>query len=95
MIHGLGAETPSQLALFLLAANLGGISKGLMGLGFFLVGLLVMNTLMTASVAGFFTVGRNWAAGIRILTGLTAVYSFCIGLVFLFGYSGSLLPING
>jgi high-affinity nickel-transport protein len=95
VIHGLGAETPSQLALFLLAANLGGISKGLMGLGFFLVGLLVMNTLMTASVAGFFTVGRNWAAGIRILTGLTAVYSFCIGLVFLFGYSGSLLPING
>ena len=95
VIHGLGAETPSQLALFLLAANLGGVSKGLMGLSVFLLGLLAMNTLMTASVAGVFTAGRNWSAWTPILTGLTAVYSLCIGVVFLFGYSSILLPING
>ena len=29
LIHGLGAETPSQLALFLVAANLGGVAKGI------------------------------------------------------------------
>jgi hypothetical protein len=29
IIHGLGAETPSQLALFLLAANLRGVAKGI------------------------------------------------------------------
>ena len=95
VIHGLGAETPSQLALFLLAANLGGVTKGLLGLAVFLFGLLAMNTLMTASAAGLFAIGRNWAAWMRIFTGLTAIYSFCIGLVFLFGYSGSLIPING
>ena len=48
IIHGLGAETPSQLALFLLAANMGGVGKGLMGLAAFLLGLLAMNSLMTA-----------------------------------------------
>jgi len=95
IIHGLGAETPSQLALFLLAANLGGVSKGLMGLSVFLIGLLAMNTLMTASVAGVFTAGRNWSAWTPILTGVTAVYSLCIGVVFLLGYSSVLLPING
>ena len=95
VIHGLGAETPSQLALFLLAANLGGAGKGLMGLGVFLIGLLAMNTLMTASVAGLFTAGRSWAGWTPMLTGLTALYSFGIGVVFLLGYSDKLLPISG
>jgi cytochrome c biogenesis protein CcdA len=56
VIHGLGAETPSQLALFLLAANLGGIAKGIGGMAMFLTGLLVMNTLMTASACGLFRI---------------------------------------
>jgi high-affinity nickel permease len=95
VIHGLGAETPSQLALFLLAANLGGMSKGLMGLGVFLLGLLAMNTLMTASVAGLFGAGRSWAGWTPVLTGLSAAYSFGIGVVFLLGYSDRLMPISG
>jgi high-affinity nickel-transport protein len=95
VIHGFGAETPSQLALFLLAANLGGVEKGLLGLGVFLIGLLAMNTLMTASVAGLFTAGRSWAGWTPMLTGLTALYSFGIGVVFLLGYSDKLLPISG
>lgn len=95
IIHGLGAETPSQLALFLLAANLGGVSHGLLGLSVFLCGLLAMNTLMTASAAGLFRAGRTWAAWTPLLTGLTAVYSFCIGVVFLLGSSGLLPNIAG
>jgi hypothetical protein len=55
----MGAETPSQLALFLLAASLGGEAKGVEGLGMFLAGLLVMNTLMTASTCGLFVVPRR------------------------------------
>jgi high-affinity nickel-transport protein len=95
VIHGLGAETPSQLALFLLAANLGGIGRGFLGLSAFLTGLVVMNTLMTASAAGMFKSSRSWSACYPILTGVTAVYSFCIGVVFLFGYSGMLHKISG
>jgi hypothetical protein len=58
VIHGLGAETPTQLLLFLLAANLGGTWAGLLGLAMFIVGLLVMNTLMCGLAAGLFSLDR-------------------------------------
>ena len=57
MLHGVGAETPSQLALFFLTANLGGTSRGLMGLLAFAIGLITMNALMTASMGGAFSTG--------------------------------------
>src|SRR5579872_215073 len=47
VIHGLGAETPTQVSLFLAAASLGGMT-GLLGLGAFIIGLVIMNTLMCA-----------------------------------------------
>ena len=46
MLHGIGAETPSQLALFFLAKSLGGTANGIMGLAAFCVGLVAMNRLM-------------------------------------------------
>ena len=49
VIHGLGAETPTQILLFLMTANLGGTGAGLLGLLMFIVGLVIMNTLMCAS----------------------------------------------
>ncbi len=90
MIHGLGAETPSQLLLFLLAANLGGTSRGLIGLLAFLVGLLAMNTLMTASASGLFAGSVARPKLQAAITSLTAVYSFTVGAIFLFGLSDHL-----
>ncbi len=58
VIHGLGAETPTQLLLFLVAANLGGTAAGLLGLLMFIVGLLIMNTLMCGVAAGLFSLDR-------------------------------------
>ena len=62
VIHGLGAETPTQLLLFLLAANLGGTWMGLLGLFMFIIGLLLMNTLMCGLAAGLFSLDhlRSW-----------------------------------
>lgn len=94
VIHGLGAETPSQLALFLLAANLGGVAKGVEGLSMFLVGLLVMNTLMTASACGLFHGTAPHPRTLRVFVGLTAVYSFVVGCVFLLGSAAHLPPIG-
>jgi high-affinity nickel permease len=90
VIHGLGAETPSQLGLFLLAANLGGVTKGLGGMAMFLAGLLIMNTLMTASACGLFHGATTHPRITRLFMGLTAVYSFVVGCVFLLGSSGHL-----
>jgi|SRR5579862_923291 len=94
LVHGLGAETPSQLMIFLLAANLGGIAKGFLGLLIFIAGLLVMNTLMTASAVGLFGFSSRMPRFQFIVTALTAIYSLAVGAVFLFG-SSSLLPALG
>jgi High-affinity nickel-transport protein len=91
LVHGLGAETPSQLMIFLLAANLGGAALGMAGLGMFLAGLLIMNALMTASTAGFFGVSRNRPNVRRAVFVLTGVYSLVMGFLFIAGRS-SLLP---
>ncbi len=93
IIHGLGAETPSQLLLFLLAANLGGTSRGLIGLGCFLAGLLLMNTAMTASASGIFAGSTHRPKLQFTVTSLTAAYSFVVGAIFLFGLSDKLPPL--
>ena len=93
VIHGLGAETPSQLALFLLAANLGGVSKGVGGMAMFLAGLLMMNTLMTASASGLFHGAAPHPMAMRVVVGITAVYSFVVGCVFLLGLAEHLPSI--
>jgi high-affinity nickel-transport protein len=94
IVHGLGAETPSQLLIFLLAANLGGLGKGFLGLGMFLAGLLAMNTLMTASAAGLFGVSTRMPKFQYTITAATAVYSVVVGAIFLLGASSS-LPTPG
>lgn len=90
IIHGLGAETPSQLLLFLLAANLGGTSRGFLGLLCFITGLLIMNTLMTASASGIFASSAHRPHLQTLVTSLTAAYSFIIGFIFLLGVSDKL-----
>jgi hypothetical protein len=62
VIHGLGAETPTQVLLFLVTANLGGIGAGLLCLLMFIFGLLIMNTLMCGAATGLFSLDklRHW-----------------------------------
>jgi len=94
IVHGLGAETPSQLMIFLLAANLGGVSKGFLGLAMFIVGLLVMNTIMTAFAIGIFGASSRLPRLQFAVTALTAIYSLSVGSFFLFGSSSLLPPIG-
>lgn len=93
IIHGLGAETPSQLLLFLLAANLGGTSRGFLGLLCFVIGLLMMNTLMTAFASGAFTASIHYPHIQDIISSIVAAYSFIIGVTFLLGASSKLPPL--
>jgi hypothetical protein len=95
IIHGLGAETPTQLLLFLVAANLGGTAAGFLGLGMFLLGLLLMNTLMCGAAAGLFSMSVAKPQALRTLTLLTSVYSIVVGAIFLVGASGRLPSLTG
>jgi high-affinity nickel-transport protein len=90
IIHGVGAETPSQLALFFLTANLGGSSRGMMGLAAFALGLIAMNALMTASMGGAFSASGHRHGFYHAIAWTGAAYSFIIGIIFLFGISGRL-----
>lgn len=91
MIHGVGAETPTQVVIFLTAAGAGGRLAGVAILLVFLVGLLASNTLITVgSAAGFLTASKNWPLYVSIAV-LTAGFSLVIGTLFVFG-RGSVLP---
>ena len=88
-------RAPSQLLLFLLAANLGGTGRGFLGLAMFLVGLIAMNTVMCASMAGLSRAGNRRPAIARAITVVTAGYSVVVGVIFLLGSSSSLPPLGG
>jgi cytochrome c biogenesis protein CcdA len=91
MIHGIGAETPTQVLVFLAAAGAGGRAAGLIVLAAFIVGLLLSNSLITlGSTFGFLKASKNFPiyATVAILTG---VFSLVIGSIFLLGKT-TLLP---
>jgi high-affinity nickel permease len=90
VLHGIGAETPSQLGLFFLTANLGGTSRGMVGLAAFAVGLVAMNALMTAALGGAFNAGGHHPRFYHIIAWTGAAYSCIIGFIFLFGISNHL-----
>lgn len=95
VIHGLGAETPTQILLFLMAANLGGTAAGLLGLLMFIVGLVIMNTLMCASAAGLFSAALARPNALRAVTLLTSAYSIIVGAIFLLGSAAKLPSLTG
>jgi high-affinity nickel-transport protein len=91
MVHGIGAETPTQLLIFLTAAGAGGKLVGEAVLLTFIVGLLASNTLITVgSATGFLKASENWRLYLTVAL-LTATFSLVIGVLFITG-EGSVLP---
>jgi ABC-type nickel/cobalt efflux system permease component RcnA len=92
MIHGVGAETPTQLLVFLVAVQAGGRVAGATLLAAFVGGLVASNTLIAlASTFGFLRAARNFFvyASVAVLVGC---FSLVVGLLFLFG-RGSVMPV--
>ena len=91
MIHGIGAETPTQVVIFLTAAGAGGKAAGTAVLACFLIGLLCSNTAVAlASTFGYIGANRNWKVYVSVSL-VTAVFSVVIGAIFLSG-KATLLP---
>jgi cytochrome c biogenesis protein CcdA len=91
MLHGIGAETPTQILIFTAAAGAGGKAAGIAVLVAFLVGLVMSNSLITVgSTLGFLRASKNFAvyATVAVITG---VFSLVIGVLFVLG-KDSLLP---
>jgi high-affinity nickel-transport protein len=85
VVHGIGAETPTQVMLFLLAANLGGVRNGLLGLAAFIVGLFTMNGVLCAIAAGLMKVSVGKRPRLQLVAGASAAYSILLGCFFLVG----------
>ena len=91
MVHGIGAETPTQILIFLAAAGAGGKATGEIVLVTFIVGLLTSNSLITfGSSAGYLRASENFRVYAAVAV-LTATFSLVIGSLFLFG-KATLLP---
>jgi len=85
MLHGVGAETPTQVLIFATAVGAGGKAAGEAVLVTFLIGLLVSNSVITlGSAFGFLRASKNWTVYVTIAV-LTGVFSLVVGTLLLLG----------
>jgi hypothetical protein len=91
MIHGVGAETGTQVLVITTAVGAGSQVMGVVALVGFIAGLLISNSIVTVvSTAGF--VSSRQRQGIYVVAGaFAAVFSLLVGLFFLL-HASDLLP---
>ena len=95
LLHGAGAETPTQVVLFATAAGVGGAGTGALVLLLFVLGLLICNSLMSLLASLGFRSARHHAIFSISLGVLTGVFSSIVGVLFLRGQSALLPAILG
>ncbi|HEX2038247.1 MAG TPA: hypothetical protein VHF47_00795 [Acidimicrobiales bacterium] len=89
-LHGVGAETPTQVLLFVAAAGVAGTGGGVLMLLAFVAGLLATNTAIALlATFGFLQAGRNWRAYVAVAV-VTGAASLVLGVLFLLGLDASL-----
>ena len=95
LLHGVGAETPTQVLVFAAAANATGKPTSIALLGCFVVGLLGANTLVAAaSTLGLRRVLTHRHVGLALAV-ITATFSLVVGSLLLTGHATVLPPILG
>lgn len=95
MLHGVGAETPTQVLIFATAVGAGGKAAGEAVLVTFLIGLLVSNSVITlGSAFGFLRASKNWTVYVTIAV-LTGVFSLVVGTLLLLGQETVLPALFG
>ncbi len=94
LIHGIGAETGTQVLIIATAVGAGTTVMGIGALMFFVLGLVISNSFVTvATAAGFVSSQRRQY--VYVLAGLlAAVFSLIVGMIFLFE-AGGMLPDLG
>lgn len=93
LLHGTGAETPTQVVLFASAGATGSAADAALVLGSFVVGLIVTDLAVAGAwLSGL--LGSRRAPRVQIGLGLvTGVASLVLGVLVLTGYAGVVPPI--
>jgi len=81
VLHGVGAETPTQLSMLVIATNMGGLQNGALALLVFATAMFVSNMALTTAATSVFTISRLRPSVFRWLGVVTAGYSLWIGIV--------------
>ena len=92
MIHGVGAETPTQILLLTTAAGLGGTLGGFVILAAFVLGLFIGNSILALASTFGFASGRRMQLVYMVLAGVTAVVSLYVGVAYALDKPG-ILPV--
>lgn len=91
MLHGVGAETPTQVALFVAAAGVGGTALGLTLLVAFVVGLVVSNSIIALVASRGMLDARRHFGIYAVVSLLVAGLSLVLGTLLLAG-NGDAFP---
>ena len=90
LIHGVGAETGTQVLIIGAAVGAGSKGMGILTLLAFVAGILISNSLVAvATTSGFVSAGRRQVVYV-VVGAVAAIFSLTVGLVFLADSSGSL-----
>lgn len=93
MVHGVGAETPTQILLFTTAAGLAGAFGGVALIGVFILALLLGNTILALVASAAATAGRKMPLLYMVLAVTSAVVSIWVGASYLFDQPEMLLSL--
>jgi high-affinity nickel-transport protein len=95
VVHGTGAETPTQVVLFASATAAGATGAAALILLAFLVGLIVSDVGIAATWLGGLVRVRRLPKVQIALGGLTGLSSLAVGVLFIFGQSAALPALFG
>ncbi len=95
LLHGTGAETPTQIALFAAAGASGSAATAAVVLGAFVAGLVLTDLGVAAAwLSG--VLGSRRAPRVQIALGaVTGIASLSLGVLILTGHGGVVPPITG
>jgi len=95
MLHGVGAETPTQVLVLVTAAGAASDAAGLLILGCFIAGLMLSNTAVAlATSMGFLQASRNFVA-YAVVSVLVAAGSLVLGALYLLGRGDAIPALLG
>lgn len=85
MLHGVGIESPTQIAIFVASTSVAGVSFGLVLLGFWVLGLIIANAVLAVLAgAGMLNAERSFPV-YATLAVIIGVVSIALGTLYLVG----------
>ena len=92
ILHGIGIETPTQIAIFVATTQASGKSGGLLILMFWVVGSILANSAIAVISIGANDWLRKHSIFYRVLAAIIGMLSIIVGILVLIGEDG-LLPV--